>query len=210
MAEVALSANEFKALSSKTRVEIIKLLGARKHNLTEISNKLSMRLPTIKQHLGVLERAGLIEQIESARKWKYYSLTAKGNALVGKAEASILIVLALAGIAMVGLLYEFAGKLAIFFSQGSIGPIVENALQEAPKMMSAGIAGATEAVEEKAAEIAADSAAKQAVQAAATISITDAVLYLVVIVALALIIVFFIAKVRKKTKLSYFVDKRNK
>ena len=210
MAEVALGANEFRALSSETRVQIIKLLGSRRHNLTEIANRLGMRLPTIKQHLGVLERAGLIEQLESARKWKYYSLTAKGNALAGKAEASILIVLALASIAIIGLLYEFSGKLAIFFSQGVMQPIAGILPQEAPKMMSAGITGATGAAKDEAAEIAAGAVAEQAAQAVASVSTADVVLYIAVIIAIALIIAFCILKMRKKPKLSYFVDKRNK
>lgn len=205
MAEVALSANEFRALSSKTRVEIIKLLGMRKHNLTEIANKLGMRLPTIKQHLGVLERAGLIEQIESARKWKYYSLTAKGNALVGKAEASILIVLALSGIAMVGLLYEFIAKFGVLFA-GIAKPIASNA-PEAVQGITGASAPALEAGKNEVVKDFADKAAMQAVSAA---GFADAVFYIAVIIALALIIAFCIVKMRKRAKLSYFVDKRNK
>ncbi len=205
MAEIALGANEFRALSSKTRVEIIKLLGMRKHNLTEMANKLGMRLPTIKQHLEVLERAGLIEQLESARKWKYYSLTAKGNALAGKAEASILIVLALSGIAMVGLLYEFFSKFGILFA-GVAKPVASNA----PEVVQ-GITGASApALEAGKNEVVKDIAEKAAEQAILAASFADAVLYIAVIIALALIIAFFIVKVRKRPKLSYFVDKRNK
>ena len=205
MAEVALGANEFRALSSETRVQIIKLLGSRRHNLTEIANKLEMRLPTIKQHLGVLERAGLIEQLESARKWKYYSLTAKGNALVGKAEASILIVLALASLAMVGLLYEFISKFWILFA-GIAKPIASGATE-----MSQGFTGASApALEAGKNEVVKDIAEKAAAQAASAAGFNDVAWYVAVIIALALLIAFCIVKMRKRPKSSYFVDKRNK
>jgi DNA-binding transcriptional ArsR family regulator len=103
---IAISNNEFKALASETRTEMIKLLRERNHTLTELSKKLDMAAPTIKQHLGILQQAGLIEGLDEGRKWKYYTLTRKGkNIFATEAPANVLIVLAISAVVMVGLLY---------------------------------------------------------------------------------------------------------
>ncbi len=103
---IAISNNEFKALASETRTEMIKLLRERNHTLTELSKKLDMAAPTIKQHLDILQQAGLIEGLDEGRKWKYYTLTRKGkNIFATEAPANVLIVLAISAVVMVGLLY---------------------------------------------------------------------------------------------------------
>lgn len=114
MAEVTLSSNEFKALSSATRVQIIKLLNGRNHTLTELAKKTDMALSSMKQHLDILLGSGLIEQIDSGRKWKYYSLTRKGrNVLGGKeADTTILIVLGISSAALISVLLLFIGSIA--------------------------------------------------------------------------------------------------
>ena len=114
MAEVTLSSNEFKALSSATRVQIIKLLNGRNHTLTELAKKMEMALPSMKQHLDILLGSGLVEQIDSGRKWKYYSLTRKGkNILAGnEADTTILIVLGISSIALISVILLFIGSIA--------------------------------------------------------------------------------------------------
>ena len=103
---IAISNNEFKALASETRTHMIKLLRERNHTLTELSKKLDMAAPTIKQHLGILQQAGLIEGLDEGRKWKYYTLTRKGkNIFATEAPANVLIVLGISVVVMVGLLY---------------------------------------------------------------------------------------------------------
>ena len=61
--ELTIGKEEFKALSSDTRIEIIKLLNTRNYTLSEISAKLKMSSPTIKQHLEMLVHSDLIQQI---------------------------------------------------------------------------------------------------------------------------------------------------
>ncbi len=103
--EVVISRDDFKALSSKTRTDIIKLLEERPHNLSEISKKLSLSGPTIKQHLEILQKATLIEIFDDKRKWKYYSLSKKGkNIFLEQPSAPMIILLGITTIAMVVLL----------------------------------------------------------------------------------------------------------
>ncbi|MBN2067418.1 MAG: metalloregulator ArsR/SmtB family transcription factor [Candidatus Diapherotrites archaeon] len=111
---IEISSNEFKALASETRTEMIKLLRERNHTLTELSQKLNMAAPTIKQHLEILQQAGLIEGLDEGRKWKYYTLTRKGKNIVGgEAPTNVLIVLAVSSVAMLVLLYGFVSMLGV-------------------------------------------------------------------------------------------------
>ncbi|MBI3413363.1 MAG: winged helix-turn-helix transcriptional regulator [Candidatus Aenigmarchaeota archaeon] len=64
-----------KALGSASRLRIIGCLKERRMTLTELSGALKMHLSTVKEHLDYLSRAGLVEQQDEGRKWKYYSLT---------------------------------------------------------------------------------------------------------------------------------------
>ena len=82
MDELSLSTNEFKALSSKTRTNILKILKERNYTLSELAVKTQMAAPTVKQHTSILLETGLIELRDTGRKWKYYSLTKKGNQLI--------------------------------------------------------------------------------------------------------------------------------
>jgi len=100
--EIRLSSSEFKALASDTRANIIKLLKERNHTLTEISKKLKMTAPTIKQHLGILKGADLVQELDEGRKWKYYELTRKGkNIFAAETPVNILIVLSISIVALV-------------------------------------------------------------------------------------------------------------
>ncbi|GAG30937.1 unnamed protein product, partial [marine sediment metagenome] len=105
--EIRISRNEFKALASDTRTGIIKLLQKRNHTLTEISKKMKMAAPTIKQHLGILKNAELIQELDEGRKWKYYCLTRKGKGIFShETPVNILVVLGISVFALVGILYS--------------------------------------------------------------------------------------------------------
>jgi len=99
---ILLSKSEFKALASDTRTSIIKLLKQRNHTLTELSKKVHLAAPTVKQHLEVLEKADLIEELDEGRKWKYYHLSKKGkNIFSPEPRSNILIVIGVSIIALV-------------------------------------------------------------------------------------------------------------
>ncbi len=111
--DIRLDKETFKALASGTRVDILKLLGQRRHMQTEIAAALSLSTPTVKEHLDALEKAGLVERHEEGRKWKYYSLTKKGKGVLNPEEMKIWIVLALLVFSVAGGLWtmmkSFAG-----------------------------------------------------------------------------------------------------
>ncbi len=106
MDNIVISRNDFKALASRTRTEIIKILRERQHTLTELSKKLELSGPTVKQHLGILQKATIIQQMDEGRKWKYYSLTRKGKSmLLEQPTTPFVIMLAITTIALIGMLY---------------------------------------------------------------------------------------------------------
>ena len=113
MDEVQLSKNEFKALSSETRNQILKMLRERNFTLSELSRKTSLSAPTVKQHLNVLLDSGLIELNDEGRKWKYYSLSPKGRKIAVQGQTQFLIVLALSSLALVSLLLIMYASISV-------------------------------------------------------------------------------------------------
>lgn len=91
----------------------MKALLERNHTLTELSTKLGMSAPTIKEHANILVSSGIIEQKDEGRKWKYYSLTRKGRDILEarQRQANILIILSCSAVALAGLLLMFSGAM---------------------------------------------------------------------------------------------------
>ncbi len=52
----------FKALSSKSRVKIIKILSKKEIHLSELARKMNLSKPVVFRHIKVLEKAGLIKR----------------------------------------------------------------------------------------------------------------------------------------------------
>jgi len=100
--EIRLDKETFKALASTTRVDVLKLLNQRRHMQSEIASSLGLSVPTVKEHLAALEKAGLVERHDEGRKWKYYSLTSKGKGILNPEEMKIWIVLAMLVFSVVG------------------------------------------------------------------------------------------------------------
>ena len=118
MKQVLLSKPEFKALSSETRTSILKMLSERNYTLSELSSKMDMSPPTIKQHTKVLVEAGLIELNDEGRKWKYYSLTEKGKDVLNSGENKTNIMIILSSTIVV--LFTFAIIFSAIFPQSQM------------------------------------------------------------------------------------------
>ena len=77
-----LTKEELKALGAEVRQKIVKLLSKRPYTASELSKILGKHVTTIAEHLGNLERSGLIRKKDDGHKWKYYVLTSKGEKLL--------------------------------------------------------------------------------------------------------------------------------
>lgn len=185
---ITLSSSEFKALASDTRAGIIKLLQERNHTLSELSKKLGLAAPTVKQHLAVLQETGIIKGMDEGRKWKYYTLTKKGRKIFSPEQpASILIVLGATVLAMLGMVYWFFLSLAPFAAGDMRGvkPVL------APGREAAG--GALESIGDGAA----GNAVKQAAEYASMLP-PETLALLAGIVAASLLAGFLIGKLKRQ------------
>jgi len=79
---VILDTSSFKALSSESRLSILRSLDQKDKTLTDLANELELSLPTVKEHMDILLEAGLVVREETTRKWKYFSLTQDARRLL--------------------------------------------------------------------------------------------------------------------------------
>lgn len=89
----------FKALGSKTRIEILKKLKSRRMTLSELSGVLGMHASTVGEHLEILRSAGLVSRADEGYKWKYYFLTKEGDGLFFARGANIALMVGISAVA---------------------------------------------------------------------------------------------------------------
>ncbi len=160
---ISLDKETFKALAGETRVQILKELGERQKTQSELAAKLHLSAPTVNEHLSLLKKAGLVQEIDDGHKWKYFSLSPKGKSIMNPGEKQILLVLSVLTIA-------FAGFLLMILSQlSSVASFSRNVASDsiapsASPLIQSGGAAASKAVAEN---IACD-ATRNAVSAATT------------------------------------------
>jgi DNA-binding MarR family transcriptional regulator len=136
--KILIDRKTLKAISSDTRMDILKYLSSRKYTLTELSEKTSLKNPTIKEHLDHLIDSNLVKREESDNKWKYYSLTEKGKKLVKPKEVKILISFVISLIATFGVIgiYIFnsiAGKTKL------MSRAMDSSIEQSAEIMSSSL-----------------------------------------------------------------------
>gem|GEM_PF-405216 len=107
MPQILLDRETFKALAGETRVQILKELNERRKTQSELATKLHLSAPTVNEHLSLLKKAGLVEEIDDGHKWKYFSLSRKGKNILNPSEVQIMLVLSILGVAFVAMLLLF-------------------------------------------------------------------------------------------------------
>lgn len=187
MAEFEFSSKEFKTLSSQTRVDILKILRERKYTLSELSRKLRMSSPSVKEHMDLLRKNGFVEKVDEGRKWKYYALSRKSAVIVGAREGNMLIVLAMAGAAFFAVFYTFIGRFAVFLNQMPV------AAESAP-VLTSGASGAAESAAGIAAENIADKAASAAAGVLQNVLPAEIYIYIAALVVLGIVLGYALAR----------------
>ena len=158
--EIKLDRKAFKALSSDTRIAILKSLAKRRKMLAELSKEFSFSPSTTKEHMESLLAAGLVLKIDDGHKWKYYELSAKGRNVVNPGETRIWVVI---GISAIALLFMGYGMMNGTLMQGygslqSASTASENCLAKTGDMLTTGFS-ANETAEQPPARIAAQQTA---------------------------------------------------
>lgn len=129
--KIVLDVSTFKALASGTRVSILKTLEQRRHTQSELAAVLDMSIPTIKEHLLEMEKAGLVKRNEEGRKWIYYSLTEKSKCVLDPERKRLWIVLGFFLLSAVGAVLTVSK----YFSQSAMqagGALAESS----PRLMA--------------------------------------------------------------------------
>jgi len=193
--EVKLSQKTFKALANPTRIAILKQLDKRRFTQSELSENLGFAIPTIKQHLQDLEKAGLVSILDEGRKWKYVELTKDGKAILHPEEKKIWILLGTLGASIVGGIIAATQKI-----------VARPAARPEAKMMFAEEAVATAAPQ------VADAVGGGPVATTAAVAQTPVLVYVFIAVAIlsALGILFFLIKRKKQMKWLKFIGGRKK
>lgn len=144
--KILIDKETLKAIAVDTRLNILKLLLKKKYTLSDISEILGLSNSTVKEHLDILSKAGLIKKEDTKRKWKYYSLTFKGKRLIEPREIKVLFAFITTLIAAVGMAFVFAKKFLLRSTQ-TLAAEAPRAL--APNLMEA----AKETIVEEGAEM---------------------------------------------------------
>ncbi len=71
-----------RALSSETRIKIMKSLGKRRKMPSELSRELKLATSTITKHIDKLEEARLVKKSPRGKKFIYYDLSERGRAMI--------------------------------------------------------------------------------------------------------------------------------
>ncbi len=117
--KIILDQATFKALATESRISILKHLKSRRYMQSELAKLLDLAVPTVKEHLDAMDKAGLVLRIDEGRKWKYYELSPKGRALLAPEEESqqLWVMLSVTSLAVLGgLAGLIRSRLAPYFS----------------------------------------------------------------------------------------------
>lgn len=106
MAQIVLDAEAFRALSSDTRLSILKALDARRLTVSELGRLLGLNKATVHEHLQQLTKAELVKKEDEGRKWIYYRLTWKGKNVVHPENVQFMLLLATSILSVGGVLAQ--------------------------------------------------------------------------------------------------------
>ena len=110
--DIPIDVDLIKVLASDTRRDVLRLLGERRHTLSELAEALGLKKATILEHLEKLVAAGLIRKIDDGERiWIYYELTHRGLRIVRPGRTTrfyLIMVSSAAAVVLVGALVAAA------------------------------------------------------------------------------------------------------
>ena len=116
--DIVLDSDDLAALSSKTRIAILKVIDKKDSTITELAEELGISKASVHAHVAELESSGLIEA-DKVRKWHPYSLTKKGREILHPHKNTrVVIMLGLIVFCMTAGIYSFVLYFEGFVYQG--------------------------------------------------------------------------------------------
>ena len=118
--DIVLDSDDLAALSSKTRIAILKAIDKKDSTITELAEELGISKASVHAHVAELESSGLIEA-DKVRKWHPYSLTKKGREILHPHKNTrVVIMLGLIVFCMTAGIYSFVLYFEGFVYQGGV------------------------------------------------------------------------------------------
>ncbi len=132
MKKIELDKSSFKALSSESRLKIIKILNNKDMRVTDIAEEIDLSKPTVSEHLKKLEKSELIKRKREDKKWVYYGLTDKAKSLLEpQMDKRIKILITTSIISFIGGIWSLLNNL--FLSTSNKSDIMIKTAQESSK-----------------------------------------------------------------------------
>lgn len=120
---IILDLKSFIALSSRSRISILKKLDARCMTVTELSKTENLAKSTVHEHLEKLLDVGLVGKKEGNHKWTYYEITEKGIILLHPQEKNKILVLLSFSVVSVACGFAYIAKfMTDYLRQGTYPP----------------------------------------------------------------------------------------
>ena len=118
--DIVLDSDDLAALSSKTRIAILKAIDKKDSTITELAEELGISKASVHAHVAELESSGLIEA-DKVRKWHPYSLTKKGREILHPHKNTrVVIMLGMTVFCMTAGIYSFVLYFEGFVYQGGV------------------------------------------------------------------------------------------
>lgn len=122
MSKIVLDVEAFRALSSDTRLQILKALDARRLTVSELGRLLNLNKATVYEHLKQLSVADLVKkEDDEGRKWVYYKLTWKGKNVVHPENIQFTLLLATGALSVGGLVAQLGNVLNWWWPSTELG-----------------------------------------------------------------------------------------
>jgi len=171
-----------------------------------------MSVPTVKEHLSALEKAGLVKRHEEGRKWIYYSLTEKSKCVLDPERKRLWIVLGFFILSAIGTAFSavkyFSGPVMMGARGGPVKTFAaEMAMDSAEEAVATGLQAEAVPTAAKAAPTIAD-AAPEAINQAAPVVASQPPYVLIGFVVLTIILFILGIYFYKRSKLGRSLKKK--
>jgi len=115
MSKVTLDIEDFKALASETRLDILRAIDQRNMSLKDISQVTKLHETTVHEHLTKLVRSGFVKKNErEGHKWVYYKLSWKGSSLLHPDNTKVVVMFTSTFVILIAGIFSLLNMLKIF------------------------------------------------------------------------------------------------
>ena len=134
MSKVTLAIEDFKALASETRLDILRAIDAKTLSLKDISQVTHLHETTVHEHLTKLVKSGFVKKNErEGHKWVTYTLSWKGSCLLHPDNTKVVVMFTSTVAVLLGMIFSLVTLL-----KGIVFPVMETTSKDGRLSASTG------------------------------------------------------------------------